>query len=277
MDNINEDKNWSKDYSDLVQRNIGILSIKQQNSLKNSKVAVFGMGGIGSPAFEILVRSGIEKFAIIDKDYFEKSNMNRQIYAFNDTLGKNKVDTAKEFALKINPSADISCFTKVDEKNIESILSGVSVALLAIDELKPCIIISRKAGEMNIPLVEGWAIPYGNVRTFTKDTPSLEEAYSLPTKGKPLADFSDAEISRLGLEVLFSLGNTEGITDFYPEDIAEKLEQGFIPSFAPMVWLTSVLMATEVLKILTGIGEFASAPDFKMYDPFKHRIPSVSH
>ena len=75
-----------------------------------------------------------------------------------------------------------------------TILNDVKCIVLAADDIHACLIVSRKASELNIPLVEGWAIPYANVRVYTKDTPTLEDVYELPTKGKKVHELSKAEI-----------------------------------------------------------------------------------
>ena len=233
------------------------------------------MGGIGSPAFEVLVRCGIGKFNIVDMDEFEPTNMNRQIFAFPHTMGRRKIDVAEECAKEINPDVRIDKYDRVDEDNIAEILNNSDIAVLAIDELKPCLIISRKAREMNIPLVEGWAIPYGNVRVFTSQTPSLEEAYGLPTQDRPVSSITEEEFKKLGNEVLFGLGRIEGIPDFYTDEVVKRIAEGHISSFAPMVWLTSVLMALEAVKVLLNWGKTALGPDFTLYDPFQHRVPKI--
>ena len=268
-------KKWTNEYTNLVNRNIGLIPEKQQERLRTSKISVFGMGGIGSPAFEVLVRCGIGKFSIVDRDEFEPTNMNRQIFAFPRTMGRRKIDVAEEWAKEINPDVRTDKYDRVDEDNIADILNNSDVVVLAIDELKPCVIISRKAREMEIPLVEGWAIPYGNVRTFTSKTPSLENAYGLPTQDRPVSSITDEEFRKLGLEVLLGLGKIEGIADFYTDEVVKKIAEGHISSFAPMVWLTSVLMALEAVKILLNWGKTALGPDFTLYDPFQHRVPKI--
>ena len=268
-------KKWTDEYTNLVNRNIGLITEKQQERLRTSKISVFGMGGIGSPAFEVLVRCGIGNFSIVDRDVFEPTNMNRQIFALPRTMGRRKIDVAEECAKEINPDVRIDKYDRVDEDNIVAILKNSDVVVLAIDELKPCVIISRKAREMEIPLVEGWAIPYGNVRTLTSQTPSLEDAYGLPTKDRPISNITDEEFKKLGNEVLFGLGRIEGIADFYTAEAVKRIAKGHISSFAPMVWLTSVLMALEAIKVLLNWGKIALGPDFALYDPFQHRVPKV--
>ena len=78
--------------------------------LKNSKVAIFGIGGVGSYVVEALARSGVGSFVLVDKDTVSISNLNRQLIATLDTIGKNKVDIAKERILSINPNAKVKTF-----------------------------------------------------------------------------------------------------------------------------------------------------------------------
>ncbi len=265
---------WSDDYREMVNRNIGFITAEQQERLRTCKAAVFGMGGIGGSAFEVLVRCGIGHFSIVDRDTFEASNMNRQVFACRHTLGKRKIDVAAERAETINADVRIEKFDHVDEDNIADILDAADVAVMGIDTLAPCIIASRKCREMNIPLVEGWAMPYANVRVFTRDTPTLEQAYGLPTQGRAVSDISEDEFRQLGLQVMLGLGRIEGVRDYYSDEVVENIRRGHIVSFAPVAWLNAVLLALETIKVLLNWGKIALAPDFALYDPFQHRVPA---
>jgi len=111
------------------------------------------------------------------------------------------------------------------------------------------------------------------VRVFTKDTPSLEEVYQLPTTGKKISSFSDEDFRRLTLYMLEKLKKIKGIESFYPPYAIEKIKKGKIPSFAPLVWLTAVLMSLEVIKLLLKWGKIPFSPYFALYNPFNHSIP----
>ncbi len=267
-----EVKHWPQTYSKLTSRNIGIISYEKQEYLRKTKVLISGMGGLGSPCFESLVRAGIGSFHIVDNDTFDETNMNRQIFAFTDTIGQKKIDVAEQFALKINPDVKIQKFETITEKNIDKILDHVDVIVQAIDQLKPCIISARKASMNNIPYIEGWALPYANVRVFTANTISLEEAYELPSIGRDLNSISDEEFNSMVKNVLLKFEKVDGISAFYGEDIRERIAKGKFPSFGPIVWLTAITMAIETLKVLLDTGDINYAPDFSFYDPFKQRI-----
>ena len=264
--------NWTGAYADLVDRNIGFITAEQQERLREAKVAVFGLGGIGGTAFEVLVRTGIGRFSIVDRDVFEASNMNRQVFANRHTTGRRKIDVAKECALAINPGAEVEAFDHVDEQNIDDVLRGADAAVLGIDSPGPCIVASRACRQRDVPLVEGWAIPFLNVRVFTKDTPSLEEAYGLGTEGRRVADLSAEELDRIGMAVFEQLADS-GIRAFYSEDAVRRLHAGEVVSFGPVVRLTGCAMALEVVKVLLAWGKPPLAPRVAMYDPFAHRVP----
>ena len=259
---------YETSYNEIFKRNIGIIKKDEQLKLKKSSIAVFGLGGLGGVICEIIARSGIENFTIIDKDVFDPSNINRQIYANSDSIGKLKIDITENKLKKINANVSINKYLKINEENINEILLNIDIALLALDETIPCIIISRHAKKLNIPLIEGWALPYGNIRVFTKDTPSLEEVYNLPTINKDISNLSEEEKTNLNFQMLMELRKIPGIEQYYTSEALDRVKQRLIPSFAPMVWFVACLMAFETVKILLKKGNIALSPEFVMFDPF---------
>ena len=89
-----------------------IIGKEKLNKLQESKVAIFGIGGVGSFVVEGLVRAGIGNFILVDSDKVDLTNLNRQIIATTKTIGKNKVEVAKERILEINPNANVKTNTK---------------------------------------------------------------------------------------------------------------------------------------------------------------------
>ena len=84
-----------------------LIGKEGMEKLKNAKVAVFGLGGVGSFVCEGLARSGVGGFVLVDFDKVDESNINRQIIATTKTIGRNKVDVMKERILDINPDANV--------------------------------------------------------------------------------------------------------------------------------------------------------------------------
>ena len=95
-------------YKLITSRNLGLINEDEQEILKNSKVAICGLGGIGSPVAENLVRMGIENFSILDHGTFEPTNSNRQIYSFTHTDGRWKTDVTEEYFHKIAQNKNIA-------------------------------------------------------------------------------------------------------------------------------------------------------------------------
>ena len=96
-----------------------LLGKENLNKIQKQKVAIFGIGGVGSYVAEALTRAGIEKFIIIDKDIIDITNLNRQIHAIHETIGKIKVEEMKKRMNNINPYALIETLQEfVDETNI---------------------------------------------------------------------------------------------------------------------------------------------------------------
>lgn len=270
----NESVQWDRGYDSLVDRNLGILSREEQDRLKSSKVSIFGIGGLGGVVLEILARSGIERFSIVDNDVFETSNLNRQNLAFQDTIGKMKIAVAERYCRNINPSIRMETFDRVDEENCSMILAGSDVAALALDDVKACLTISRTARHMGITFVEGWALPFANVCTFTPQTPSFEQTYGLADlEAVPVSRIPDEGKRLLLMRILSGFGFVEGVAEYFSDETVLNLARGTAPSFAPMVWFTATRIAIECVKVLLGWKDLALSPNFAIYDPFKNKVP----
>ena len=87
-----------------------LLGNEALTKLSNSRVAVFGIGGVGGYTVEALARSGVGELDLIDNDIVNLTNLNRQIFALHSTLGEHKVDVAKERILDINPKAIVNTY-----------------------------------------------------------------------------------------------------------------------------------------------------------------------
>jgi molybdopterin/thiamine biosynthesis adenylyltransferase len=260
-------------YNLITSRNLGLIDENEQELLRNTKVAICGLGGIGGPISEMLARVGIGSFSLCDHGTFELSNSNRQIFSYTDTDGKWKTDVTEEFFKKINPQVEVKKFNQLTEENVNEFLDGAKVVILAADAMIPIILLSRKARELNIPLIEGWAFAYGNVRVFTAETPTLEEAYGFPTKDHKISEISVEKQSDMLYRSIFDVaGSFPGLMEYYPERAIKKMSEEKVgTTLAPLVWLSSVMMAIETLKVLLGKGDLALAPSFKVFDPFKFR------
>ena len=124
----------SFDYSTAFSRNIGWLTQAEQSRLRNARIAIAGMGGVGGIHLVTLARLGIGKFNIADFDTFDQANFNRQAGAGMRTLGLEKVKVMAEQARDINPELDIRIFPEgVNNQNLDDFLSGVDLYVDGLD------------------------------------------------------------------------------------------------------------------------------------------------
>ena len=125
------------------------------NRLNDSKVAIFGIGGVGSYVAEALARCGVGKFILVDNDKVTITNINRQIIATTKTIGQYKVDLMKQRILDINPEAKIETYKTfyMPDCNEEILDSSVSYVVDAIDTVTAKIFLIEEATRLNIPVI----------------------------------------------------------------------------------------------------------------------------
>jgi len=93
----------SPTYDEIFQRNIGVFTPEEQEKIKNLKIAIIGVGGLGAPATENLTRLGVGELRLVEPDTFEISNFNRQTGAYLNTIGRNKAEVMVDMVKLINP------------------------------------------------------------------------------------------------------------------------------------------------------------------------------
>ena len=125
------------------------------NKLNKSKVAVFGIGGVGSFAVEGLVRAGIQNFILVDNDKVSLTNINRQIIATTKTIGKYKVEVAKERILEINPKANVEIYKEffMPNSNEEILDKTIDYVIDCIDTVTAKIELVQRSNKLDIPII----------------------------------------------------------------------------------------------------------------------------
>lgn len=166
--------------------------------LKNSWVAVFGIGGVGSYAVEGLARSGVGHFTLVDSDCVALTNLNRQIHALHKTIGRPKVDVMKERILEINPDVVVEVFQDFygQESSNELIKSEYNYIIDAIDTVSSKIELIIQAKGKGIPIIS-------SMGTGNKLYPQMLEIDDLfKTSVCPLAKVMRKELRRRGIDSL---------------------------------------------------------------------------
>ena len=213
--------------------------------LKNSRVAIFGIGGVGGYAAEALVRAGIGELDFIDNDTVSLTNLNRQIVALHSTLEKFKVEVMKERALDINPDVKISahkCFY-LPENADKFDFAGYDYIIDAIDTVSGKIALIQQANKANTPIIS--AMGAGN----KLDPLAFEVTDITKTKICPLAKVMRRELKKRGINHLKVVYSTEPPLKPAPtEEQTSKRQTAGSVSFVPSV--AGLLIAAEVIKDL---------------------------
>jgi len=170
---------WSDYYKEMISRNIGIITEEEQEILKNSTVAIAGSGGMGGLSALWLCQIGIGGLKIADFDKFEISNINRQFYACQSTLGKNKSEAIGSLLLDMNPELNLEIYNKgVIKDNVEEFVSGTNAVIDGIDytNLEASLNLHHSARMNNLYVFYAVAIGFGaNLFIFAPDGMTLEE------------------------------------------------------------------------------------------------------
>lgn len=214
--------------------------------LKNAKVIVFGIGGVGGFTAEALVRSGVGNLTIVDSDKVEESNLNRQIFATVEVVGKDKVEVAKERLLSINPNAQIKVInTFYLPENAHLIdLSEYDYVVDAIDTVTAKLELIKRAKSLNVPVIS--CMGTGGKLDVSKLT--IADIYK--TSGCPLAKVMRKELKALGVENLKVVYSTEIVTrDQTESENAEKKANGRAvpPSMIFVPATAGLMLAKEVI------------------------------
>ena len=217
---------------------IGKESIEK---LQNSKVAVFGIGGVGSYVVEGLARAGVGSFILVDKDVVDETNINRQIIATYQTIGVPKVEVAKQRISEINPNAKIEIYKEFFmPESIDFFNEKIDYVVDCVDTVTAKIEIIIRAKNHNIPVIS--CMGTGNKLDPTKF--EVEDIYK--TSICPLAKVMRKELKQRGVESLKVVYSKEEPikTNTFDEE-KNKPIAGSI-SFVPSV--AGLIIAGEVVK-----------------------------
>lgn len=216
-------------------RTEALIGKENLEKLQNSKVAIFGLGGVGSYVLEGLARAGVGNLILVDNDTISESNLNRQIIALKSTIGKYKAEVAKDRVLQINPNANIKIYQEFFTKESKDILDeSLTYIVDAIDTVSSKIDLIVKAKELNIPIIS--CMGTGNKLDPTKF--EVDDIYK--TSVCPLAKVMRRELKQKDIKNLKVV---------YSKEEPIKTNIGRTPasiSFVPSV--AGLIIAGEVVK-----------------------------
>ena len=223
---------------------IGKEAIKKLN---NSKVAIFGLGGVGSFVVEGLVRAGIQKFILVDNDIISESNLNRQLIATTKTIGKPKVEVERERILEINPNANVKIYQEFFMPESKELLDkSIDYIVDAIDTVTAKIELIVRANKLNIPIISSMGT--GNKLDPTKfEVTDIYKTSMCPLAKVMRKELRQREIKKLKVvyskEEPIKIANTENLKK---HEYTTKMNVPGSISFVPSV--AGLIISGEVIK-----------------------------
>lgn len=225
-----------------------LLGQEGMERIFGSRVAIFGVGGVGGYAAEALARAGVGQLDLIDSDTVSISNINRQIIALHSTVGKLKVEVAKERILDINPNAVVNThpvfYTPETADSFD--FTRYDYIIDAIDTVTGKLCLVQRAAEAGTPVIS--CMGAGN----KMDGTAFHVADISKTTICPLARVMRKELKKRGINHLKVVYSTEeALTPVGAEEEAAALGKRQIPGSTPFIpGIAGLLLAGEVIKDL---------------------------
>uniref|UniRef100_A0A486XSU6 Glutamate synthase [NADPH] large chain n=1 Tax=Rheinheimera sp. BAL341 TaxID=1708203 RepID=A0A486XSU6_9GAMM len=253
------------DYFRAFSRNIGWLTLAEQQLLASKCVAIAGLGGVGGAHAVTLARLGVGRLHLADFDRFDVENMNRQAGARMSSVGQKKLDTIIAMVKDINPDIQISSFAEgVNEQNIDAFLSGADVYIDGLDffVLKIRSLMFRQAYAKGIPAVTAAPLGMGvSNLNFIPGKMSFEQYFQL--------DGHDENEQYLRFFVGLSPARLHSHYLMVPESINLPARKG--PSTIMACELCAGVAATQALKLMLNRGKVIAAPRCLQFDAYQNR------
>lgn len=253
-------------YHTAFSRNIGWVTSDEQECLRNKRVAIAGMGGVGGFHLLTLARLGIEKFNIADLDTFELANFNRQAGAGMGSLERPKVEVLAEMVRDINPASALAIYPQgVNEGNLDSFFQDVDIYIDGLDffAFDARERVFAYCAQHGIPAVT--VAPLGMsaaLLNFLPGSMSFEDYFQLD--------------GRLELEkaVRFLVGLAPALLHrhYLADKTRVNLKERRGPSTIMACQLCAGVAASEALKILLGRGKVWAAPHGIQFDGYRNKL-----
>lgn len=272
----------NKKYLERTKRNQYWLGGKVgQEKIKKLRIAVAGLGGMGSNIAEIFIRLGVGSLKIADFDIIESSNINRQVIANSNTVGVNKAIASANELRNIADDFELTTYEDgIHERNVEEFVSGVDVVIDEIDvyALDKHVLLHKAARKRSIPVYSAYVVGLGvHLYKFGSSGYSLEDFLLNDEQqySNPSAQFL---IDRYGHPFPKYLSENKQLLDGY----IDCIDKGDAPIFGASCYLGQSLLTMRVIIDLLSLNEKFNVPrtpempNFLILDPLDLNLKTVS-
>lgn len=254
------------DYATAFARNLGFLTLQEQEKLRRSRVAIAGLGGTGGGQVHALARMGIGNFSLADPDTFELINFNRQAGANMDTVGRPKVDVCAEIVNSINPQADIRKFPQgISQENIDDFLADADVVVDSLDFycFAERFVLYEAARQRGLWVLTAPPLGFGfTLLVFDPHGMTFEEYFDL----NPAMQESDQVIA-----LIAGIAPIPYLLRYLDKDVIST-EGRRLPSVGAAPFMIAGVIATEVVNLLTRKSAVMTVPEIAQFDALLHKF-----
>ncbi|MEL6681919.1 MAG: ThiF family adenylyltransferase [Pseudomonadota bacterium] len=241
-------------YDAFTTRNIGFVTTEEQAKLRAAQVFVCGTGGMGGACVFALARMGVGRLILADIDEFEASNLNRQAFAFRDTIGRHKAEATRDLCLSINPEIEIIVYHDDWPDHVNRAVADSVIVVNGTDDLGASLLLYRTARAQGRAVIDAYASPLPSIYVTQAGDPMPEERLGYPTldtawDGLSMDQRDAAFFQEATYVILHSSSRHHIDLELAGEVTAGKRSR---MSFAPMVMSTGMLMAYEVANGILG-------------------------
>ncbi|SMY09138.1 HesA/MoeB/ThiF family protein [Flavimaricola marinus] len=241
-------------YAEMTRRNIGFVTVAEQARLKDATVFVCGTGGMGGACLLALARIGVGHLIIADIDEFEVSNLNRQVFAFAETIDRHKAEATRDILLRINPELQITVWRDDWPEHVTEAVAQAAVVVNGTDDLGASLLLYRTARAAGKSVIDAYASPLPSIYvTAPTDTPH-EVRLGYPTVGTAWDKLTEDQRSEAFMREAEHVMIHSSSRHYIDLDLVAEVVSGTRSrmSFAPMVITTGQLMAYEVVNAVLG-------------------------
>ncbi len=260
-------------YAEMTNRNIGFVTQAEQDQLQRATVFVCGTGGMGGACILALARIGIGHLILADIDSFDVANLNRQVFAFADTLGQHKAEATAMILKRINPELQVTVFKDNWPNHVRDCIAAAAVVVNGTDDLGASLLLYRTARGLGKSVIDAYAAPLPSVYVTASTDPAHEVRMGYPTLGTDWDKISPAQRSgaflREAEHVVLQSSSRRYVDLALVADVVAGRRSRM--SFAPMVITTGQLMAYEVVNAVLGRKRGADNRGW-FFNPYKARV-----
>jgi hypothetical protein len=259
------------DYDTAFVRNKGFISLDEQKKLKQSRIAIAGLGGTGGAQLAALSRLGIGNFNLADLDEYELKNFNRQYGATMKTIGEKKTAVAQLIVHDINPDADVKIFdTGIQPDNIGQFLKGVDIVIDSLDFycFKERFLLYSTARDNDLWVLTSPPLGFGfTLLCFDPEGMSFEEYFNFNPGDSEFELSASLMAGIMPKAYMFKYLDQSGL----------DIDNHQLPSVSPAPFIIAGVIATHVCNILLRKVKPVSVPTVIQYDALlqaykKHRF-----